>query len=426
MTPNSTRSVDGGSSRTLGDYFTLQRGTTYASKLLGRPGPVLLGLATIQRNGGFRSDSLRTYGGGTPAQLLVQPGQLYLSLKDVTQSADLLGAVARLPPNHPSGRLTQDTVRLDPKHDDVPLDYIYWLLRTPQYREYCRAHATGTTNLGLAREDFLAFPVPSPSREQLVIVDLLGQLESKIELNRQMSRTLEEMAQAIFRSWFIDFDGHTDLVPSELGPIPRGWSVAPIGNVVEVVGGNTPRTEEPAFWEGGTHCWTSPKDLSGNECPVLLDTSKRITDAGLAEVSSGLLPAGTFLLSSRAPIGYTAISAMPVAVNQGYVAIPPSGNLSAIFLLFWTRANMDAIKSRASGTTFPEISKRNFRSIPIAVPSKELRARFDAATRPLFDRLVAAMRESRTLTSLRDLLLPKLLSGELRIPDAEKLVGEVT
>src|SRR5690349_17847894 len=107
---------------TLGDYFTLQRGTTYKSRLLGQPGPVLLGLATIQRNGGFRTDSLVTYGGDSPAKLIVRPGELYVSLKDVTQSADLLGAVARLPRDHSPGRLTQDTVKLAPKAPDVPLE----------------------------------------------------------------------------------------------------------------------------------------------------------------------------------------------------------------------------------------------------------------------------------------------------------------
>ena len=163
-----------GHRNTLGDYFTLQRGTTYKSRLLGQPGPVLLGLATIQRNGGFRRDSLQTYGGDSPAKLLVQPGDLYLSLKDVTQSADLLGAVARLPVDHPPGRLTQDTVKLEPKRSDVPLDYLYWVLRTPQYRSYCRAHATGTTNLGLAREDLLTYPAPEPTPVQRKIVEKIG------------------------------------------------------------------------------------------------------------------------------------------------------------------------------------------------------------------------------------------------------------
>ena len=139
---------------TIGNYFTLQRGTTYKSSMLGKRGPVLLGLATIQRNGGFRSDSIKTYGGESPENLLVHPGELYVSLKDVTQSADLLGAISKLPIGYEAGRLTQDTVKLKPRSRDVPIDYIYWLLRTPQYRHYCRAHSTGTTNLGLPRADF--------------------------------------------------------------------------------------------------------------------------------------------------------------------------------------------------------------------------------------------------------------------------------
>ena len=188
--------------KVLGDYFTLQRGTTYKSRLLGELGPVLLGLASIQRNGGFRSDSLRTYGGDSPNNLIVYPGQLFVSLKDVTQSGDLLGAVARLPADHVPGRLTQDTVKLKPNFDSVPIDYIYWLLRTPAYRHYCRAHATGTTNLGLPRDDFLAFRVPEQTPTRRLIVNALTALDDKIELNRQVNETLEAIAEALFKSWF--------------------------------------------------------------------------------------------------------------------------------------------------------------------------------------------------------------------------------
>jgi hypothetical protein len=190
----------------LGDYFELVRGTTYRSELIGLPGPVLLGLGTIGRDGGFRGDSLRTYGGESPAKLLVRPGELFLSLKDVTQSGDLLGAVARVPKHVAVGRLTQDTVRLDPRQAGAPLQYLYWLLRTPEYRAYCRSRATGTTNLGLSREDFLSFPVPAPTDEQSTLCRALDELDDKIELNRCMSRTLEAIAQAIFKSWFVEFD----------------------------------------------------------------------------------------------------------------------------------------------------------------------------------------------------------------------------
>ena len=110
------------------------------------------------------------------------------------------------PVGYAPGRLTQDTVKLEPKFEDVPINYIYWLLRTPQYRTYCRAHATGTTNLGLPRDDFLAFPVPEQTATRRSIVDTLTVLDDKIELNRRMNETLEAMARALFKSWFIDFD----------------------------------------------------------------------------------------------------------------------------------------------------------------------------------------------------------------------------
>ncbi|MEV5360845.1 hypothetical protein AB0K45_11010 [Micrococcus luteus] len=186
----------------LGEVVTIERGTTYKSALIGLDGPVLLGLGTIQRNGGFRSDSLRTYGGDSPEKLLVKPGQIYASLKDVTQSADLLGAVARLPESGPIGRLTQDTVRLDLRDDRVSLDYLYWVLRTPQYREYCRSHLTGTTNLGLPREDFLAFEFPAPSAKRLALVDALSALDAKIESNRRAIGLMEELAQLQFGRLF--------------------------------------------------------------------------------------------------------------------------------------------------------------------------------------------------------------------------------
>ena len=426
--------------QTLGDYFTLQRGTTYKSRLLEQPGPVLLGLATIQRNGGFRGDSLKTYGGESPGKLLVRPGELYLSLKDVTQSADLLGAVARLPLDHAPGRLTQDTVKLEPKGKDVPLDYLYWLLRTPQYRGYCRSHATGTTNLGLAREDFLSFPAPEPTPIQNRIVQALGTLDDKIELNRRMSETLEAMARALFKSWFVDFDPvrakaegrdpglpkslaelfPSRLVDSELGEIPEGWEVKPIGDLAEVAGGSTPKTERAEYWAGGTHHWVTPKDLSALSVPVLLDTERRITDAGLAQISCGLLPKGTVLLSSRAPIGYLAIAEVPVAVNQGFIAMKPRPGTSNLFLLRWASAAHDDIVSHANGPTFLEISKSSFRPISVVAPVTAVMHAFDRLTRPMYLKVVEHQRESNSLAALRDALLPKLMSGEVRV----KSVGQ--
>ncbi len=218
-------------SAALGDYVSLQRGTTYKSALLDRPGPLLLGLASIARNGGFRRDGLRTYGGESPEKLLLRPGSLYVSLKDVTQSADLLGAVARVPRDVPLGRLTQDSVRLDVDGDALFLDYLYWLLRTPHYRSYCRARATGTTNLGLPRIDFLSYEVPPLTTDRKLLVQAYEALDSKLENNRCLAQALEEIAATLFKAHFVDFVDYHDLVDSDLGAIPRGWRVVTLGDV---------------------------------------------------------------------------------------------------------------------------------------------------------------------------------------------------
>jgi len=288
---------------------------------------------------------------------------------------------------------------------------------------------------GVNRNDLHRIPVLLPPlTEQKAIAHILGTLDDKIELNRRMNATLEAMARALFQSWFVDFDpvrakldgrkpagldtATAALFPGHfqelfLGHIPQGWTVEPVGEVVACVGGGTPSTTEPKFWEGGTHHWTTPKDFSSLQAPILLDTARKITDAGIAKISSGLLPAGTLLLSSRAPVGYLAIAAMPVAINQGFIAMKCNERASNFFMLNWCQTNMAEIVSRASGTTFAEISKQNFRPILVELPPKELMAAFTEKVAPLYAQITATLHQSRTLATIRDALLPKLLSGEL-------------
>ena len=159
---------------------------------------------------------------------------------------------------------------------------------------------------------------------------------------------------------------------------------------------------------------------------VLSYTERHLTDLGSQKVSSGILSAGTLLMSSRAPIGYLAISEKPVTVNQGIIALLKNEKYQPMFLLSWLRSNMAKIIERANGSTFLEISKKNFRPIPIVLPNAEVTVRFNAIAGPLFERLVSNERESRTLAALRDTLLPKLISGELRVSDADRIVGRAS
>ena len=260
-----------------------------------------------------------------------------------------------------------------------------------------------------------------------------------------MNETLEATARALFKSWFVNFDPvrakmegcdtglprHlSDLFPnrlvdSEMGEIPEGWEVSEIGKEVNAVGGSTPSTKEPSYWYQGQHYWATPKDLSKLWSPVLLDTSRKITDAGLQKISSGPLPVGTVLLSSRAPIGYLAIAEVPTAVNQGFIAMRCEQRLPSLYVLYWCQQNLGHIRDIAGGSTFPEISKLTFCLIPVLVPSHAILRVFERLGCSLYRRLVANMKEAASLAALRDALLPKLISGEIRVREAEKLVEAV-
>jgi len=303
--------------------------------------------------------------------------------------------------------------------------------------------AGGSAQPILNKTAFGQLRVDCPSLfEQKSLVELLRPLDDRISLLRETNATLEAIAQVLYKSWFVDFDpvrakveegapevldaATAALFPdsfeqSELGMVPRGWLVKPIGDAVECIGGGTPNTKDPSYWQPAEHAWTTPKDLSGLQSPVLLSTERKLSTLGLAKVSSGLLPAGTLLLSSRAPIGYLAIAQMPIAVNQGYIAIPSGGELSPLYMLFWCRQNMEGIKARANGSTFMEISKKTFRSIPALVPSASVLAAFANLADPLFERLIENERHAQTLTKLRDTLLLPLISGQLRLPEAKAL-----
>jgi len=265
-------------------------------------------------------------------------------------------------------------------------------------------------------------------------------LDDKIEANRRQNESLEATARALFKSWFVDFDpvhakangeqplgmdaATADLFPdsfqeSELGMIPSGWEVSVIGDLVKSVGGGTPSTKEPNYWDGGFIHFATPKDLSGLSSPVLLDTERKITEDGLQKISSGLLPEKTVLLSSRAPVGYLAIAEIPVAINQGFIAMICEQVPSYLYTLFWTQFNLDEIKQRASGTTFQEISKKNFRPIPAILPSESILNHFDEIIEPIYTQIVSNLKESRTLAETRDALLPQLVSGQLRVGDLD-------
>jgi type I restriction enzyme S subunit len=300
---------------------------------------------------------------------------------------------------HEPSWVTDNAIVAEPK-SDVDFRFLYYRLKSLDLNRT----AIGSAQPLMTQGGLKIVTTLKPSLvEQRAIAGVLGALDDKIELNRRMNETLEAIAQTEFRRMMEDGEGRRST----------------IGEEVRVVGGSTPSTSKPDFWEGGTHHWATPKDLASLASPVLLDTERRVTDAGLAQISSGLLPAGTVLLSSRAPIGYLVISEVPVAVNQGFIAMVCDKTLPNSFVRLWAQENMDAIVANANGTTFLEISKKNFRPLPVIVPPKPMLDEFVRRVEPLHRRMVLNLQESQTLAALRDALLPKLLSGAVRVKETK-------
>ncbi|HCJ8580785.1 restriction endonuclease subunit S [Escherichia coli] len=368
-----------------------------------------------------------------------------------------------------------NAIVVDSEHFDYK--YVYYYLSTLQ--DDFKAIAGGSATPILNKGHFSQFKVSLPVKPvQNKIALILDSLDTKIEVNTEINHTLEQMAQALFKSWFVDFEpvkakmavlesggsqedatlaamtaisgknadalavferehpeqyaelkATAELFPlamqdSELGEIPEGWTLSEIGAQIDIAGGATPSTKTPDFWDNGDIHWTTPKDLSNVKDKILLHTERKITKAGLGKISSGLLPVNTVLMSSRAPVGYLAIAKVPVAINQGYIAMKCNKELSPEFVLQWCSANMPEIISRASGTTFAEISKKNFNPIPLVKPPLELVKNYTKQVSAIYSLIENTMRENNSLTELRDTLLPKLLSGEITLPEAEQIISE--
>lgn len=431
----------------IGDHIKIKHGYAFEGEgisdidnenILVTPGNFDIG-------GGFKSNKFKFYSGSIPDEYIFQTQDLIVTMTDLSKEGDTLGYPAFIPSSSKYTYLHNQRVGKVILEDDFfNKNFLYYLLCTDEYRNEVLASATGTSIKHTSPKRIESFSASVPMEaEQKAIAVVLRALDDKIDLNRRMNVTLEAMARVLFKSWFIDFDPvrakmegkqpfgmnaataalfPSTLIPSTLSDIPEGWTIDEIGNVVTAVGGSTPSTEKSEYWVEGLHAWATPKDLSNLKSPVLLSTERKITDAGMSVISSGLLPAGTVLMSSRAPIGYIAIPEVPVAINQGFIAMVCNKKLPNLYVWLWTHNNLDTIKNHSNGSTFQEISKGSFRPLPCIVPTDPVLQKFQEIVSPLWQKIVSNTKEAVSLEKQRDYLLPKLVSGDIRIPDAEKFV----
>jgi len=373
----------------------------------------------------------------------------------------MVGSVARVPKSVASGRLTQDTVKLVfSKPDEDFQTYVYWLLRTPHCRDYCAAHATGSVQSALGREDFLAYPVPELGETGWQTVLLLEALESKIEPNRRMNETLEAMAQALFKSWFVDFDPVLDkalaagnpipdafadraaqradflhgnlpspsgrgaggegdylaLFPdrfadSELGPIPEGWEVRPLSHLARLQARMVnPSSSPDTTWEHySIPAFDSGRVPASEQGESIL--SGKYTVPPTAVLVSKLNPQ-----IPRVWLPDVTDAAVAVCSTEFMPFVPLVPSLRPfVFELLRSDLAQEGICSRVTGTTGSRqrAQPKEIAQMPVVGPPTQVAELFSRTVGRLHEQVLANTQQATTLAQARDALLPGLVSGQL-------------
>ena len=301
------------------------------------------------------------------------------------------------------------------------------------------AHLVGAVqqhfNVGSARTLRLNLP---PLREQKAIASVLGALDDLIEVNREINEALEEMARALFKSWFVDFDpvraklegrppagmdeATAALFPdhfqdSELGQIPKGWQAKPLSKNIELLSGGTPKTSEPSYWDGEIP-WYSVRDAPSDSDVWVVDTDRKVTPSGISNSATSILPARTTIISARGTVGKLALVGRPMAMNQSCYGVRGAAGYRELFTYFSLKEAVEELQQNAHGSVFDTITRDTFDTLSFASPPITIADAFEALVESLLETILANVNESRDLATLRDTLLPKLLSGEVSVAKA--------
>lgn len=303
--------------------------------------------------------------------------------------------------------------------EDFDTMFLYLYLRSCYFRAQITQFQSGSAQPQLPISTLQKMKVIKPDiAAQRRIASILSSLDRKIELNNKINADLEEMAQAIFKNWFVDFEPFKDgkFVDSELGMIPEGWKVGRLDEIADVVGGSTPSKAKPEYYTQKGIAWLTPKDLSNHPAVYTSRGVIDITEEGYNSTSTKLMPKGTILFTSRAPIGYISIAQNDICTNQGFKSLVPK-KAGTCFLYCFLKYVTPEIENKSTGSTFKEASGSLMKSLQVIMPEQKVFEDFETIVSPLFARIESLEKENSRLSLLRDTLLPRLMSGELEVPE---------
>lgn len=325
------------------------------------------------------------------------------------------GKTAIVPPHFAGCNLVRATCLIDIE-DETICRWIKYYIDSPQGQAYINRNLNTTVQATLNVKNLNEMPIPFYSKEYTSnVVKILSSLDRKIELNNKINADLEEMAQAIFKNWFVDFEPFKDgkFVDSELGMIPEGWKVGRLTDVIKLMPGGTPKTTEPLYWDNGTIPFFSPKDVNGVYC---FATEKHITETGLNKCSSNLYPKDTIFITCRGTVGKVCLAACDMAMNQSNYAIKAIDGYSQYYVFFLVKSVVERLIKKSNGAVFSAITSKDFDE-EILIPSQKAVEDFTNVIDGFFRRIFTIGTENSRLSLLRDTLLPRLMSGELEVPE---------
>ena len=291
--------------------------------------------------------------------------------------------------------------------DFVDSTFLYYLLK--QSVNILKHNTHGSVFDTITRETFENITVklpPLPTQQKSAAI--LSSLDDKIELNNKINTNLEQQAQALFKNWFVDFEPFG-------GKMPERWKVGKLSEIGTIVGGSTPSKAKKEFYTNRGIAWITPKDLSNDKSKFISHGETDITELGFENSSAIKMPKGTVLYSSRAPIGYIAISKNEVTTNQGFKSVIPNPNVGNAYIYFFLKSNFELIDNIASGSTFKEISGTAMKNVPVLIPDDKTLYNFQTMCEILFSQQELLENENRNLSAIRDTLLPKLMNGEIEV-----------
>ena len=290
--------------------------------------------------------------------------------------------------------------------------FVYYALKCLDLERF----NVGGANPTLNRNHIHDLPIFIPELSvQDNIASILSTYDDLIENNRRRIALLEQVARLLYREWFVRFrfPGHEHVKITD--GLPEGWDLSTFDGVCSAVGGGTPKISKPEYWSDGEIPWYTPTDITRNACLALLNSTTKITEAGLRGSSAKMLPAGTVLMTSRASVGFFGIVDTPSCTNQGFISIIPNDRCARMYLLHNLMHRVEEIRSLAGGATYKEISKGKFRSLRVVIPGHRLLREFEAQTSILHAQVRSLHIMNQKLARARDLLLPRLMNGEIAV-----------